>query len=217
MNHEPKDEHMRELAQQLRCPDGEAGIHTGENMHINNAHMIEITIQSLSLADGDHVLEIGPGNGHHVPKLFTIVPNLEYTGIDISETMVQEARRFNAPDRITFDITDGQTIPFPDHSFDKIFTINTIYFWENPAAYCEEIYRCLKPGGTFHLTFVLKEFMEHLPFTQYGFVLYSNDASIDLLKNAAFSIQEVHQETEEITSNTSTPVHRTFALIIAKK
>ena len=72
-------------------------------------------------------------------------------------------------------VYDGQNIPFGEQSFDKIFTVNTLYFWKEPNTFLEEIYRVLRNNGTFVLTFGHKDFMSNLPFTQYGFQLYHTE------------------------------------------
>jgi SAM-dependent methyltransferase len=58
---------------------------------------------------------------------------------------------------------EGKKLPFEDETFDKIFTVNTVYFWENPVEFLNEIYRVLKDDGTFVLTFGQRDFMEKLP------------------------------------------------------
>lgn len=217
MSHHEQVEHLKELARQLSCPDGEQGIRTGENMNINNAYMTSLTIDSLALKGDQKVLEIGPGNASHVHYLFEKYPDVSYTGVDISETMITEARRLIHADQAQFQLIDGETLPFPAASFDAIYTVNTIYFWKEPLAYTQEIARCLKPGGKFFLAFAVKEFMEHLPFTKYGFELYTLESASKLLQEAGFQIIHTNQQTEEILSNAGHPVVRTFVLSIAQK
>jgi ubiquinone/menaquinone biosynthesis C-methylase UbiE len=67
----------------------------------------------------------------------------------------------------------SDSLPFENNSFDKIFCINVIYFWETPDLHLKEIYRVLKPGGKFYTGFRPADIMLQLPFTKYGFTLYS--------------------------------------------
>lgn len=221
MSQKIDNDRLRELARQLSCPEGEYGIKTGEQMNISNGGMTELTIDSLGLRVQETVLEIGPGNASHAGYLLRKADDIRYTGIDISATMVDEARKINQAfvetGHFTIEQTDGLTIPFPDNSFDRVFTVNTVYFWEQPLAYASEIYRVLRPGGTFHLAFTLKEFMLRLPFTQYGFQLYDVAEAVQLLKEAGFTIKEEQQHMEEITSNAGHAVTRTFAIVIVSK
>lgn len=217
MNHHEKVEHLKELARQLRCPEGDEGIQTGEHMNVNNAGMTARTLEKLHPAE--RVLEIGPGNAQHAAQVLEKVEH--YYAVDISETMVTEARQRNAAwieqGRVHVEHIDGQHLPFPDAFFDEIFTVNTIYFWPKPLAYLEEMYRCLKPGGRLVLAFATQEFMQHLPFTQYGFEMYATDTVEELLSSVPFTILDVHQEDEEILSNAGHAVVRTFVVVSAQK
>lgn len=217
MSHHEHVEHLKELARQLSCPEGEAGIKTGEHMNINNAFMASLTIDSLDLSEGDKVLEIGPGNGLHVNDLLEKYPQVTYSGIDISETMVSEARKRVPSARADFCVGNGLDLPFADSAFDAVYTVNTIYFWKEPLPYVQEMFRVLRAGGRLLLTFALKEFMEHLPFTQHGFELYDIDSATDLLQTAGFQIVHTNQQTEEILSNAGHPVVRTFVVVTAQK
>lgn len=215
------DNDLKEMASQLSSPDGENGKKTGERMALSNQNMIARTIQQLNVTKDDHVLEIGHGNGSHVNDLIAIAPGLHYFGIDISETMHTEAIRLNKDllkkNIVAFELSNGNDIDFPRNSFEKIFTVNTIYFWEKPAAYAKEIYRVLKPGGSFCVAFGDKKFMEKLPFTKWKFQLYDKDMVSDLLTKAGFAIAEINAETETVKSNTGETIERDIVIIRAIK
>ncbi|MHC0443676.1 class I SAM-dependent methyltransferase, partial [Flavobacterium sp. 3-210] len=80
--------------------------------------------------------------------------------------MFQEARKINrnfvSQKQAFFSLYDGNKIPFEDETFDKVFTVNTIYFWQKPEDLLSEIYRVLKPNGNFCLTFAEEDFMKKL-------------------------------------------------------
>lgn len=215
------DNDLKEMANQLSSPKGEDGKKTGERMAISNQNMIARTIHQLNLIKDDHVLEIGHGNGSHVKDLIAIATRLHYFGIDISETMNTEATRINKDlvkkNIVAFELSNGNDIDFPQASFDKIFTVNTIYFWEKPEAYAKEIYRVLKPGGSFCVTFGDKKFMEKLPFTKWKFQLYDKNTVSALLTNAGFMIAEVNEETETVKSNIGETIERDIVIIRAVK
>jgi SAM-dependent methyltransferase len=56
--------------------------------------------------------------------------------------------------RINFSLFYGIKIPFTDSYFDKIFTVNTIYFWIKPSDFISEIHRVLKVKEILILTFI---------------------------------------------------------------
>lgn len=213
-------EELKMIASQLGCPEGEQGIKTAEKMAVNNAYMTESSINFLELEDNEVVLEIGPGNASHLKEILSCAKGLKYVGLDISQTMLDEAEKINQDavkkGTASFALTDGSSIPFPNHFFNKIFTVNTVYFWKDPIAYLREIHRVMRPGGVFCLTFADKDFMETLPFTAYGFTLYDENTVKQLLLIAGFSIIYIETQLEKITSNSGDKVERTFYNVIAE-
>lgn len=211
----PPETNWEELGGQLRNPTGEGGRKTGVSMNHANMGMILRAFELAAPGDGQQLLEIGPGNGAHLPKIKEKWPGLCYTGIEISETMIQEASgTCKDLHNVAFLMTDGQSLPFAGQSFDRIITVNTLYFWENPAVYAREILRVLKPGGVLCIAFVPEEFMERLPFTRFGFELYDLQKVSDLLVNAGFRVKDTLSETEIIRSNTGEKVERERAFIL---
>lgn len=95
------------------------------------------------------VLDIGTGiarTTEHVASDFGKV-----FGIDISEEMIKIARdRIQGVPNIILSVNDGQTLPFPDNSFDLIYSQAVFRFLPNvdsAASYLKEIKRTLKSGG----------------------------------------------------------------------
>src|SRR5690606_19647135 len=88
------------------------------------------------------------------------------------------------------DVCSSDLLPFRDAAFDKVFTVNTLYFWEEPELQLSEIRRVLRPTGIFCLAIASKAFMETLPFSRYGFRLYSPEEASQLLANNGFTIAQ---------------------------
>ncbi|QDW27340.1 class I SAM-dependent methyltransferase [Pedobacter sp. KBS0701] len=219
MEHQHSEEDLKNIAKQLSCPEGEQGIKTGEMMHASNLGMTSSAIDALNLQNHDIVLEIGHGNGGHIAQLLSKAENLKYYGADISETIIVEAEKINQDfvDKgiVHFELTDGATLPFENNQFDKIFTVNTIYFWSNPGKYLNEIKRVLKPNGIFALCFADKKFMQNLPFTAYGFTLYEVEKVQELLASAGFQIKNTLKKLEQVQSKTGEQVEREYYVVVA--
>ncbi len=188
-------------------------------MAVNNGNMILCTIDAMQLKEDECILEIGPGGGSHVGDLMSRAENLNYTGIEISQLMVEEAAKLNADyidaGSVRFELSNGEKIDFPDEKFDKVFSVNTIYFWRDPKSYAAEIFRVLKPGGKLSLGFAARDFMETLPFTSYKFNLYNVEEVQGLLKSAGFELDALEFKQEHITSNGGDSVLRTFIILNA--
>ncbi|WP_293744985.1 class I SAM-dependent methyltransferase [uncultured Pedobacter sp.] len=219
MEHQHSEEELKNIAKQLSCPEGEHGIKTGEMMHTSNIGMTSSAINALDLQNNETVLEIGHGNGGHIAQLFSRAENINYFGADISATIIAEAEKNNqvflAQGNVQFKLTDGNSLPFHNHQFDKIFTVNTIYFWKNPCEYLAEIKRTLKPNGILALCFADKSFMQNLPFISYGFTLYEVEKVKELLESAGFEIKNTFKKTEQVKSKTGEQVEREYHVMVA--
>lgn len=215
------EEQLREMANQLSCPQGERGLQTGEIMNEVNVGMTSAAIDALEIADGNEVLELGHGNCAHLGKILQKAENIHYTGLEISETMHAEAKSKNeahiAAGQAAYHLYEGESIPFEDDTFDRIMTVNTIYFWKDPAALLREIHRVLKPGGIFALTFAQRDFMQHLPFTKYRFRLYNDADIIELMGETDFQLVDMIGKTEQVRSNAGETVSRDFSVAKMRK
>ena len=71
----------------LANPEGEKGIEIAEMMDATNISMTMESVAALELDDSNRILEIGHGNAGHLEQLLKLADDLNYTGLDISETM----------------------------------------------------------------------------------------------------------------------------------
>lgn len=215
------EEQLKELAQQLSKPTGEQGINVANMMHDSNIGMTKKTIAALNITNGDLILELGHGNCKHLPEILSKAENTSYYGLEISELMHKQAAENNSADtkgnKASFHLYDGNKIPFEDNTFHKILTVNTIYFWEDSEAFIKEIHRVLKPEGRFAIGFADKDFMESLPFTAYGFDLYSKEMIYSLAELAGFHVIDISAFTEKIRSKAGDEVERLFYVAVAQK
>ncbi|WP_114789789.1 class I SAM-dependent methyltransferase [Niabella yanshanensis] len=212
---------LEQLAAQLRQPNGAAGIDVANMMNENNIGMTYHSINRLGLHENQKVLELGHGNGGHIGYLLNQAERLQYTGLEMSELMMKEARRINQQlvenRQAAFFLYDGDKTSFNDNSFDKVFTVNTIYFWKNPVALLNEINRITVDGGWFNITFAQKAFMQTLPFVQFGFELYDTKKAEQLVAKTAWKIAGTVSETETVKTKTGDLVEREFTTITLVK
>ncbi|MCS3868978.1 ubiquinone/menaquinone biosynthesis C-methylase UbiE [Chryseobacterium ginsenosidimutans] len=215
-----ENENLKILAQNLANPQGEKGIEIGEMMNATNIGMTLESIKTLLIEDDETVLEIGHGNAGHVKSILNKAQNIQYTGIDISETMHNEAKRLNEEfkNQAEFVLYEGLKLPFEDKKFDKIFTVNTVYFWKEPIDYLNEIYRVLKDNGTFVLTFGQRDFMEKLPFTKFDFTLYNTDEMEETVSKSHFTRMKISEKEEQVKSKTGDEtITRNYTVLTIKK
>lgn len=174
----------QEVAKQLRKPEGENGIKVGKGMNQTNAFIYKLTLDNLDIKDNSKVLELGFGNGFYAQKVLDKANKVEYHGLDFSETMFNEASILNKSliekKLVHLNLGDISLIPYPDNFFDVVFTINTLYFWEDPLHNLNEIKRVLKKDGLVCISIRPKDSLEKLPFSKFGFKFYTIENVIEL-------------------------------------
>lgn len=193
-------EKLKIIAEQLRQPQGEVAVEVAEKMNESNRLINLSTIQSLCIKPTDRILEIGMGNGFFVKDLFNPNNNIHYTGCDYSEIMVDEARKYNhhliKDGKAEFHVAGADHLPFENNVFDKVFSVNTIYFWEDCEKVLGEIQRVLKLKGKLVLSLRPKSSMEKYPFTKHGFDLFTKTNVADLLTENRFKVIDIYENEE---------------------
>lgn len=191
---------LRQIAGQLRQPQGDAGVEIGQRMNVGNEIINRRAIAQLAIKPGDRILELGPGNGYFAREMVAVDPSVQYVGCDLSDVMIEQANQRNADL-----VQSGQTrfvhrtdakLPFADASFEKLLTINTLYFWNDPAAELAELRRVLVPGGRVVIGIRPRRLMEQMPFTAFGFTMYEPQQAADLLIANGFALTDLIVEPE---------------------
>jgi SAM-dependent methyltransferase len=78
----------------------------------------------FGLTSASSVLDVGCGKGFMVHDLAALIPGITVKGIDISEYAIQNAIEDMRPH---VQVANATALPFPDHSFDVVISINTIH------------------------------------------------------------------------------------------
>jgi ubiquinone/menaquinone biosynthesis C-methylase UbiE len=86
------------------------------------------------------VLDIGTGTGAAARLVAARYADAEVIGVDVSERMLDEARRLSDSTRVTYRTADAERLPFDAASFDLVTLNNMIPFFE-------ELARVVAPNG----------------------------------------------------------------------
>jgi ubiquinone/menaquinone biosynthesis C-methylase UbiE len=107
-------------------------------------------INELGL-EGPWVLDIGCGTGLLSLVISQQHPEWQVTGIDISDDMLklagEAAARNGLSERIKFQNTSAESLPFPDNSFDIVVSNASLHLWKDPVKVLDEMARVTAPGG----------------------------------------------------------------------
>lgn len=108
-------------------------------------------ISLLKVQKNDRVLEIGFGPGWAIQQISKVVTEGDIAGIDRSEVMVEQARKRNreaiSRGRVDLRLGTVSNLPLYSEPFDKVFSINSIQFWDDPVENLKGLRGLLKPSG----------------------------------------------------------------------
>ncbi|MDF2905420.1 MAG: hypothetical protein K0R34_741 [Herbinix sp.] len=137
-------------------PKGLFGMYIGEKMVKQHKPETLWTIELLDLKQDEAVLELGCGAGYAIKLLLEQPAVALATGIDLSKSVLRSAAIRNRKElrkgRLKLAKSDVSRLMFQDRCFSKVFSIHSVYFWEDTQKSINEIYRVLKPDGIVILT-----------------------------------------------------------------
>lgn len=176
------------FSKQAKKPSGIFGrFYMSRVFEKGNAELNALTFDTISIEENNHALEIGSGTGTLLKNIADNLSKGIIEGIDFSEPMVAIAKKKNKKNiqrgKVKIHLGDFDEAAFDSDCFDKIFTVNTIYFWKNPDTTLSKIYRLLKPGGKLVIGFHDKNEMEKMELNKDVFKYYSTHDLQTLLLN----------------------------------
>ena len=138
-----------------RKPQGFGGKIMVAMMNSGHGAMADWGLEHITFPADAAVLDAGCGGGANIKKLLEKCPKGQVKGIDYSEVSVEKSRKVNAKA-----IAEGRCevlqasvaqLPFAENTFDLVTAFETIYFWPGLVDCFREVYRVIKPGGTFFI------------------------------------------------------------------
>jgi len=137
------------------------------------------------------VLDVGCGTGRLIRKL--VDKGAIVTGADISPEMLKIAKK--KFDKVEFIEGDIEHLPFEDESFDMVIATFVIVHLKDLRKAFDEVYRVLKPGGSFIVTNVNQRKAPKLKTSAKEEIVILSyyhipDHVISALKDALFNVEE---------------------------
>ena len=182
-------------------PEGFAGEVMLQRMNNHHASVTEWGQSFINAEKPRHILDIGCGGGAALEKISERYPYAKLYGVDYSATAVEESLKHNigllSDGRLQVECASVEKLPFEENSFDIAYTIESFYFWPDPAENLKEVYRVLKNNGAL---FVIADVHEHdgLDEASQQYIkdsgIYSPRAEVfeQIFKDAGFSEVIIH-------------------------
>jgi len=134
-----------------------SNIETGQTTAIDSPLCMELVARSAALLNPNatRIMDLGCGGGNYAVKVASLMPNVDCTLIDISGNMVETAQN-RVSKIITGKVTaiqgDYRDVELEENSYDIITAGTTLHHLREDNEWklvFGNVYRALKPGGTF--------------------------------------------------------------------
>ena len=147
----------RYINRQAASPRGLFGRFLGALWPLEHRAVNRIAIDLLEIERNHDVLELGCGPGAALRDAAALAYEGHAVGLDVSETMVRVAskrnRRAIAQGRVSVRSNDAADLQLSPASFDRIFSVHSLYFWKDPEQVFAQLANALRPGGRLVLAF----------------------------------------------------------------
>jgi ubiquinone/menaquinone biosynthesis C-methylase UbiE len=138
---------------QCQKPSGWFGRLIVRNMNSRHSKLTDWGLSHISVMASDTVLDVGCGGGKTIAKLARLASAGKVFGLDYSEASLSVARKLNEQqiEKGQVEIHEGSVLklPFQSGTFDLVTAVETHFWWADVPVGVAEIFRVLKPGGTF--------------------------------------------------------------------
>jgi ubiquinone/menaquinone biosynthesis C-methylase UbiE len=136
----------------------------GESMARGHWPMVAQILSRMELGPRMACLDVGCGNGYAVRAMAErVMPAGRAVGVDVSAGMIEVAQAHpHNPPHVDYRLTAPSELPFDAETFDRVLSVEAVYYMPDPLAALKEWYRVLKPGGSI---WVMVDFYQENPYS----------------------------------------------------
>lgn len=156
---------------------GERGYGASKVLHTSRMQIIKELVEQFT-NPGHDLLDVGSGDC----GLASLVPNVNYTGIDCNPNL--------SNGRAIYCDLDSGTFPFPDESFDVVVCSEVLEHLFDLRKVHREVYRLLRPNGIYIVSTPNFNHIDHF-FTQFSELITDFNQS-HLIEHVRFFTPETH-------------------------
>ena len=186
----------------------------GEGMEEDHWPITKPVLAQMQMARDENVIDVGCGAGWLSRTLARGVPEGRVVGMDISDEMIRHARAASLDfHNLVFVVGEVSEIPWEANFFSKAISVESSYYWPDPAKGLREIHRVLHEGGS---AWILINYYRDNPHShQWGHLLtipthlLSAEEWAELFRGAGFT-SVAHQRVPDPTPNPEVYTGRWF-------
>ena len=122
----------------------------GRDVGMEEGHgdVVRQAIEAMEIKSGERSLDLGCGNGWATRILAKSAPGASAIGVDVSPRMIARAEDLSdLTMRVRFEPGRFEELPFKEAFFDRVFSMEALYYAVDLARAVAEIHRVLKPSG----------------------------------------------------------------------
>ena len=122
----------------------------GDDARMEDGHgnVVKQVIERMQIAPGERILDLGCGNGWATRLIAQVNAGVQAIGVDCSPKMIARADELHSYTiRARYDFGSFENLEFKDSEFDRIFSMEALYYADDLAKCLAEAQRVLKPGG----------------------------------------------------------------------
>ena len=175
----------------------------GQEMEDHHLPITEPVLPLMGLKPTDRILDLGCGSGWLSRRIARIVPGGQVVGVDIAVEMLSCARAAGREyANLNFMEGAADRIPCDSGSFNKIISVESAYYWPDPAACVREMFRVLDAGGSAWI--LINYYVENPHSHQWGQIinvpthLLSTEQWMEFYRNAGF-VDVLHRQIPDPT------------------
>ena len=121
-----------------------------EKAEEEHSFAVRKVLSSLAWKDADSYLDIGCGNGYTIRFVSKMAGKGRLVGLDFSEKMIEKAKELSkGTPNAAFVLDDFTGWDAQGARFDKIFSMEAFYYFQDVASAVKKARRLLNEGGTF--------------------------------------------------------------------
>lgn len=123
----------------------------GRDAGLEHEHLdvVKQVIAAMALRPGERVLDLGCGNGWATRLIAQANAGVQAIGVDASPKMIARAEALHSNTiRARYELGTFEKLDFKDAHFERVFSMEALYYASDLGLAIRECFRVLKPGGS---------------------------------------------------------------------